>query len=117
VTRLFTQNAVFRRAMLLVLCALVLFFAFHAKLAIYDGGAPVKITPSTASKLWLSSQKMEAQTLESASAILFWIAFSCLFSLYLRREPRVSAVLAVPPPRYFALRYLHRFLRPPPAQS
>ncbi len=103
--------------MLLVLCALVLFFAFHAKLAVYNHGAPIQVTPSTASKLWLSSQKMEAQTLESASALLFWIAFSCFFSLYLHREPKVRAAFVAPLPQSVPLRYLHRFLRPPPLQA
>ena len=39
------------------LCVLVFMFALHAKTAVYNGGAPAKVTPSTASKLWLNGQK------------------------------------------------------------
>lgn len=105
------------RVTLLGLCALVFFFALHAKIAVYNGGAPAKATPSTASKLWISGQKMEAQTLQSAGVVLFWIAFTCLFSLLLHREHKVRSVVLVPPPNDVRLRHLHRFLRPPPFQN
>ena len=49
------------RGLLLMLCALVFMFALHAKTAVYNGSAPAKVTPSTASKLWLNGQKMEVQ--------------------------------------------------------
>lgn len=105
------------RATLLWLCALVFFFALHAKVAVYNGGAPAKVTPSTASKLWLSGQKMEAQSLPCTGVILFWIAFTCLFSLYLHREPKVRSAFVIPLPNNLRLRHLSRFLRPPPSQN
>ena len=115
--RLFMRKNILWRATLLWLCALVFFFALHAKTAVYNGGSPAKATPSTASKLWLSGQKMEAQTLQSAGVVLFWIAFTCLFSLYLHRQPRVLSAVVIPSPNNLRLRYLHRFLRPPPSQN
>jgi hypothetical protein len=114
--RLLTRNKPLWRATLLWLCALVFFFALHAKLAVYTGGAPAKVTPSTASKLWLSSQKMETQTPQSTGVVLFWIAFTCLFGLYLHREPKVRSAELTPPPNDLKLRHLRRFLRPPPSQ-
>jgi hypothetical protein len=105
------------RATLLWLCALVFFFALHAKVAVYNNGTPAKVTPSTASKLWLSGQKMEAQAPQSTGLVLFWIAFSCLFSLNLHRAPKVRSAIARPLPNDLRLRHLHRFLRPPPFQS
>ncbi len=105
------------RVTLLWLCALVFFFALHAKTAVYNGGAPAKATPSTASKLWLSGQKMEAQTPLSPGVVLFWIAFTCLFSLYLLHEPKVRSAVVVRSPDNLRLWQLHRFLRPPPFQN
>lgn len=103
--------------MLLMLCALVFLFALHAKTAVYNGGAPAKITPTTASKLWLSGQKMEVLSVDSISAVLFWMAVLCLFTPFFRREPIVHSVFLTPPPRNYSLRYLQRFLRPPPVQG
>ncbi len=111
------QNNTMRSAMLLALCALVFMFALHAKTAVYNGGAPAKVTPVTASKLWLSGQKMEVQSVEASHAVLFWIAVLCLFQLFLHREPRVQSIFLTPPPRNLSLRYLQRFLRPPPVQG
>jgi hypothetical protein len=105
------------RATLLWLCALVFFFALHAKTAVYNGGTPAKATPSTASKLWVSGQKMEAQTLQSPGIVLFWIAFTCLFSLYLHSGPKVCSAVVIPPSNDLRLRHLRRFLRPPPFQD
>jgi hypothetical protein len=111
------HNKTLRRALLLMLCALVFLFALRAKTAVYNGGAPVKVTPSTASKLWLSGQKMEVRSVDSGSATLFWMAVLCLFTLYLHREPRVQSVFLIPPPTDRSRQYLHRFLRPPPVRS
>ncbi len=111
------RNKTLWRATLLVLCALVFFFALHAKTAVYNNGAPAKITPATSLKLWLSGHKMESETLESASVVLFWIAFTCLFGLLLHQEPKVHSVFITPPPSNLPLRHLHRFLRPPPVRN
>lgn len=97
-----------------MLCALVFLFALRAKTLVYNGGAPAKVTPSTASKLWLSGHKMEVRSTDSGNSILFWMAVLCLFQLFLCREPGVQSVFQTPPPTDLSRRYLHRFLRPPP---
>jgi hypothetical protein len=99
------------------LCALVFFFALRAKTAVYNGGAPAKVTPSTASKLWLSSQKMEVQPVDTNAAILFWMTILSFFALFLHREPRIQRIGITPLPRNISLLYLHHFLRPPPLKA
>lgn len=111
------RNKVLRAVVPVVLCALVFFFALHAKTAVYSGGAPAHATPSTASKLWVSGQKMEARSVGYDSAPLFWLVCLGVFGLYLRREPFAHSALICFSPGNLRLRYLHRFLRPPPAQS
>ncbi len=108
------QNKKLWRAMSVAFCALVFFFALHAKTAAYNRGALAKLTPSTASKLWLSGQKMEAQLFATGSEVLLWMAVFCLFEPYFPRDPRVRSAFLAPPPRNLPLRFLHRFLRPPP---
>jgi hypothetical protein len=103
--------------MLLTMCALVFMFALHAKTSVYNSGAPAKVTPTTASKLWFSGNKMEVQAIDSSTAILFWMAFACLFGLFLHSKRRVQSVFLSPPPRNRSLRYVQRFLRPPPFQA
>lgn len=105
------------RAQLITLCALVFMFAWHAKTAVYNGGAGTKATPSTASKLWLSGQKMEVQSIDSSTGVLFWMAVLCLVGLYLHREFRVRSTFLTPAPRNLPLRQMYRFLRPPPVQA
>jgi len=102
---------------MLALCGLVFFFALHAKIAVYNGGAPVKLTPSTASKLWVNGQKLDLLTDDSSSSAVFWMAFFCLWGLYLQRERRVPQVFLTPRPSNLTLRHLHPFLRPPPVQG
>jgi len=109
-----TRKNKLRRATLLALCALVFFFALHAKTAVYGARHSANITPSTAGKLWFSSQKMEPRAPSSAAVVLFWIGLLSLFGLYLHREPRMPNPFLMPAPRHRALRRLHRFLRPPP---
>jgi hypothetical protein len=103
-----------RMAMLLSMCALVFMFALRAKTSGYNGDAPPRVTPSTASKLWLSGQKMEVQSVDTNTAVRFWMTVVCLFGLFLHQEPRVRDLLLTPAPSHFAMQYLHRFLRPPP---
>ncbi len=111
------RNNTLRLAMLLTLCALVFMFALHAKTAVYNGGGPTTVTPTTASKLWLSGQKMEVRSVETTNAVLFWIAALCLFGLLLKREPLTQSAFVTPPSRNYSLRYVRRFLRPPPVQG
>lgn len=100
--------------MLLLMCALVFMFALRAKTSGYNGVAPPKVSPSTASKLWLNGQKMEVQSVDTNIAVRFWMTVVCLFGLLLHCEPRVRDLLVTPAPSPVALQYLHRFLRPPP---
>jgi hypothetical protein len=103
---------------MLVLCGLVFFFALHAKIAVYNGGAvPVKATPSTASKLWLNGQKLQVPSVDSSSSAIFWMTVLCLWGLYLQREGRVQSAFLTPPPSNLVLCHLHPFLRPPPVQA
>ena len=105
------------RAQLLILCALVFMFALHAKTAVYSGSGPAKVTPSTASKLWLSGQKMEVHSVDSSGAALFWMALLCLVGLYLHRELRAPKRFFSPTPKKPSSATVHRFLRPPPVQA
>jgi len=108
------QNKTAWRTLAIVFCALVFFFALHAKTAVYNHGAPAKLTPSTSSKLWSSGQKMETGPFASDGGRLLWMALFCLLQPYFRREPRTHSVFLPPPPSDRQLRHLHRFLRPPP---
>jgi len=111
------QNGMPLRALLLTLCALVFMFALRAKTEVYNGSAAAKVTPSTAAKLWVSGQKMEIQSIDSSSGVLFWMAVLWLVGLYLHRELRVQSAFLTQPPRNLPLWQTHRFLRPPPVQA
>jgi hypothetical protein len=110
------QNKVFWRTLALAFCALVFFFALHAKTSVYNGSS-ANVTPSTASKLWVSGQKMETHAPESATGgVLFWMSVLCLFGLYFHSERIFESAFLEPAPCNLPLRHLHRFLRPPPVQ-
>jgi len=102
------------RTLAIVFCALVFFFALHAKTAVYNNGAPAKLTPSTSCKLWLTAQKLETKSFASVGAVLLWIALFCLLQPCLRRERSPHGAYLAPFPSYLPLRHLYRFLRPPP---
>ena len=87
------------RSQLIVLCALVFMFALHAKTSVYSGTGRAKATPSTALKLWLSGQKMEVQSVDSTSGMLFWMAVLCLVGWYLHQGQRARSAFLAPPPR------------------
>ncbi len=106
-----------QRLLLLALCVLVFLFALHAKTGVYNGGAPAKMTPSTASKLWLSGQKMQVPSVEVGSSVLFCMLLLCLFALHLQRQSLAKTARITLPPRSISLRYVCRFLRPPPFQA
>jgi len=111
------RNKTLERSLSVMFGVLVFFFAFHAKTAVYNGGIPAKVTPSTASKLWLCGQKMQVQSLETTSDMLFWTAALYLLGLNLQPEHGVPSLLLTPPLRNLPLRHLNRFLRPPPIQD
>ena len=108
------QNKAAWQALAIVFCALVFFFALHAKTAVYNNGAPAKLTPSTSSKLWSSGQKLETKSLATGGGLLLWAALFCLLQPYFRREKCTVSAFLAPPSSDLPLRYLHRFLRPPP---
>jgi hypothetical protein len=99
---------------MLGLCGLVFFFALHAKTALYNGAAPVKLTTATASKLWIDGQKMQVRSVDSNAGTLFWAAVFCLYGLYLHQEPFVQSGFLTPSFSTLTAHYLHRFFRPPP---
>jgi hypothetical protein len=110
------QKKTLWRTLAVLVCALVFFFALHAKTSMYSGSG-VNLTPSTASKLWLSGQKIETQSLQSDVGLLFWIAALYLFILFIQREHWEYSACLSPAHSDLRLRYLHRFLRPPPVQQ
>ncbi len=111
------QSKTLWRMVLVLLCALVFLFVLHAKTAVYNAGAPVKATPSTASKLWISGEKAQVPpVVDLSGGALAWMAVMCLYALHLHREPRVQSALLLPPASHASLRHLRRFLRPPPSQ-
>ena len=105
-----------RAALPVMFCILVFFFALHAKTAVYGTANQAKITPSTASKLWASGQKLEARSVIPQSAPPSWLIFLSLLGLYLLPQRRLQGAF-VPPVSHLRLRHLHRFLRPPPFQG
>jgi hypothetical protein len=107
----------FRCALLFALCALVFFFAWHAKTAVYNTGCPTKTTPCTAAKLWLNSEKMGARSVDLTSSPMLWMAVLCFYSVYMRRERLNRTAYLTPPPSNSTLCDLHLFLRPPPVQA
>jgi hypothetical protein len=110
------QNEKLWRAVPIAFCALVFFFALHAKTAVYDGGSPGKVTPSTASKMWSSGRKMQTPSVDASGGLLFWMGVICLFAPSFHREPRVHSAFGTPPASDLSVWYLHQFLRPPPVQ-
>ena len=99
-------------------CVLVFFFALHAKTAVYGGAAQAHVTPSTASKLWVSGHEMQAHGVPPETAPLLWAAFLSLLGLCLLSRPDVqNARVVVPASSDLRLRHLRRFLRPPPVQN
>jgi hypothetical protein len=108
------QNRKLCWALSIAFCALVFFFALHAKTAVYNGGTTASLTPSTASKLWRSGQSVEAQSVAAGYGVLLWMAVFCLFEPRLRREAPLCSVHLTPFHGNLPLRHLHRFLRPPP---
>jgi hypothetical protein len=110
------QNKVLWRTLALGFCALVFFFALHAKTSVYNGSS-CNVTPSTASKLWVSGQKMDTSAPESSTTgVLFWMTVLCLVGLYFHSERIFESAFLEPAPSNIPLRHLHRFLRPPPFQ-
>lgn len=108
------QNKAWLRALTVAFCALVFFFALHAKTSVYNGGKTAKLSPSTSCKLWSTGQKMETKSFATGSGVLFWMALFCLFAPNFRPETRAHSAFAIPFPSNLLLRHLHRFLRPPP---
>jgi hypothetical protein len=101
-----------RTLIVIVVCALVFLFAYHAKTGVY-GPLKAKVTPVTASKLWVGSQKMQP-TPQSTVTVLTWAFVLCFFALTLARKPQLRQAVETPVPALLPSFELHRFLRPPP---
>ena len=101
-----------RSILLLAICFLLFVFVLQAKTAVYD--AHVKVTPTTASKLWADGHKWEAPSISSSTVILFWMASLFLLALSRRPERRACNVRQTVYPRLSSRQHLERFLRPPP---
>lgn len=101
------------RFLLLLSCALVFLFAFHAKTAIYNN--PSHIDGSTASKMWLTGTKLECD-ISASDAFAVWIFALFLLVVVPSMERRFEnlrlAPVAVPRNQV----YLERFFRPPPVR-
>lgn len=100
--------------MLLVICFLLFIFVLQAKTAVYNGNAQVKVTPTTASKLWVDGHKWEDPSISSSVAILFWMVSLFLLALYRKPEWRAHSVRQTVHCRLSSRQHLQRFLRPPP---
>ncbi|MGC2323581.1 MAG: hypothetical protein WA463_13220 [Terriglobales bacterium] len=100
------------RWVVLALAVCVCVLALRAKLSLYDPPHPGSVNPVSVSKLWVSGENLKAAT--PGLAPVLWLA--ALLSL-LPPVPRVlrSELSSAPAPRYFTLRELYRFVRPPPA--
>jgi hypothetical protein len=105
-------NPVLRRVLLLLAIVLVFSFALHAKLAMY--GQSVQPHPSTSSKLWLSSSKLEMLTVPTLPLLVF----AAFLTAFLWRAPvwHYRFVRENPAAESRRRQYLHRRLRPPPLQ-
>ena len=102
-----------RTLIVVVVCALVFLFAYRAKTAVY-GPSTARITPVTASKLWVSSQKMEPAAQNTAVG-LSWAIVLCFFALHRATKPLVRPAIKTPVPALLPFIELQRFLRPPPS--
>ena len=104
-------NRLFWRLLLVSACVLVFSFALHAKVAVY--GHTTQPTPSTASKLWLSTSRVDSPPL-CFDLFPFWVValLGCLFSWQASGRYHELREAAVPELR--GQRYFRRFLRPPP---
>ena len=100
-----------RTLIVIVVCALVFLFAYHAKTGVY-GPSKAKVTPVTASKLWVSSQKMEPAP--QSTAMVLWAAVLCFFALTMTPKPLLRHAVETPTPALLPSFEWHRFLRPPP---
>ena len=106
-----------RAAVPVLFCVLVFFFALHAKTAVYGAAAHSKVTPSTASKMWVSGQKLQSGMALPHSVPFILVLFLSLLGFRLVTRPQNPSLLIIPASSNLRLRYLHRFLRPPPFQN
>lgn len=111
------RSRLIRASVPVLFCILVFLFALHAKTAVYGGTSAGKISPSTASKLWVSSEKMEFRAELLHSVPLFWLFLISVFGLYLSRDCSFRSIVAVPSISIRHRWQVRRFQRPPPFQG
>jgi hypothetical protein len=110
------RGKLLRAAVPAVFCLLVFFFALHAKTAIYHGFSQPKVTPSTASKLWVSGYNVHDRVAPPASTPAFLQVLLVLINPTINGRPALDT-LTISPSTDLCLRYSRRFLRPPPLRS
>lgn len=103
-------NPAIWRLLLVLACVLVFSFALNAKVAGYGQSGP---EASTSSKLWAQDGKFETPDLSSMTTLL-WLAAFLAAILLPGRSGRYQEEFVVAQAMR-RQRYLHRFLRPPPA--
>jgi hypothetical protein len=101
------------RFLLLLSCALVFLFAFHAKTAVYRN--PSHIDGSTSSKLWLSGSKPDSD-ISAPADLAFWTLALLLLLLAPAMERHGQSLRRSPVPVRRNRTYLERFFRPPPTR-
>ena len=106
-----------RASVPVLLCILVFLFALHAKTAVYGGTSAGKVSPSAASKLWVTSEKMEFRAELLHSVPLFWLFLISVFGLYLSSDCFFRSIVVVPSVSTGRRWRARRFLRPPPVQG
>lgn len=109
--RVESRQTACRRILVSALIVLVFVLALRAKLSLYDPPHAGSISPASASKLWVSSEKLKAVT---GTLPVLWFAPLLFFV----SPPRRVLAFAIAGPLImgdFAQFELFRFLRPPPA--
>jgi hypothetical protein len=106
-------NPVFWRILLLLACLLVFSFALHAKVAVYSGTSHPQA--STSSKLWLTGQKSQPETIVPPMTLV-WLATFITSLLCWQGVLPYQQGPALEIRGLGRQQYLSRFLRPPPVQ-
>jgi hypothetical protein len=101
------------RFLLLLSCALVFLFAFHAKTAVYNNAG--HLDGSTSSKLWLNGSKLDSD-MSAPTTVAFWLLALLFVALSPGVERRFETLRRSPVPVPSNRAFLKRFFRPPPSR-
>ena len=101
----------------IALAAVVVFlFAFHAKTGVYGSGTEVKVTASTAAKMWVNAEKTDVEPQSPSGTLLIWFAILFINYLHLHRRFGVPTLFRAPAPARLSLLHWRHCLRPPPVR-